>query len=97
MQPELARPTTDSLTAPLPFSELIGLGLLVLAFASLVTIHVALAYRVGSLGPRWRGLLAFAVPPLAPIWGVLLGLRLLPGLWMVSALGYLIALAGSLS
>ena len=96
MQPELERPEAQALTLPLPPSELVGLGLLVLAFASLVTVHVALSYRVGALGPRWRGFLALLVPPAAPIWGFLLGLRLLPGLWMAFAVGYLITLATAL-
>ncbi len=82
---------------PLPPSELVGFGLLVLAFAALITVHVALAYRVGRLGSRWRGLLALLVPPTAPVWGFLLGLRVLPSLWTACAVGYLIALARALS
>mgnify|MGYP000871068614 CR=1 FL=1 len=98
MQPELARPAAPALTPPLlPPSELVGFGLLVFAFATLITIHVALAYRVGRLGSRWRGLLALLVPPVAPLAGFLLGLRLLPSLWTASAVGYLIALARALS
>ena len=39
---------------------------LVLAFATWVTVHVALSARLMLRSqPRWRGLLALVVPPLA--------------------------------
>jgi hypothetical protein len=83
MHPDLGRATPD----------LIALGALVFAFAALVTVHVALAYRLGRDGPLWRGWAALAVPPLAPVWGFLAGLRFLPALWLVSAVAYLVSLA----
>lgn len=82
MQPDLDRVAPD----------LIALGALVTAFASLVTVHLALAYRLARLGPPWKGFLALMLPPLAPIWGILANLRLLPILWMLSATGYIVAL-----
>lgn len=73
--------------------DLVALGVLVFAFATLITVHVALAYRLGRDGPSWRGWAALALPPLAPVWGFLAGLRLLPALWLVSAVAYLGSLA----
>lgn len=71
---------------------LIAFGVLVLAFASLVTTHVALAYRLARVGPPWRGWLALFVPPLAPVWGFLAGLRTLPVLWILAGVVYLASL-----
>jgi hypothetical protein len=35
----------------------------------LLATHVALSFGLARLGPWHRGLLAFVVPPLAPLWG----------------------------
>jgi hypothetical protein len=62
---------------------------LVLGFATFVTVHVALAARlVSRMQPRWRGLAAFLLPPLAPIWGYREGFRRSAILWVVSLLVY---------
>lgn len=71
---------------------LIAFGVLVLAFASLTTTHLALAHRLARLGPVWRGWLALLVPPLAPVWGLLAGLRALPVVWILTAVVYLASL-----
>jgi hypothetical protein len=64
--------------------------LLVLGFALLVTAHVALCgFLVLRAKPRWRGLAAFVVPPLAPWWGLREGRTLTTSLWIVSLLLYL--------
>ena len=42
---------------------------LVLGLATLITVHVGLAFRLlFRQRPRWRGLVALVVPPLAVIW-----------------------------
>ena len=41
-------------------------GGLVIAFATLVTVHVAIVLGLAWQSPRWRALAAFFVPPLAP-------------------------------
>ena len=70
--------------------ELTGL---VLGFATLVTVHVALAARLALRErPRWRGLVAFVVPPLAVIWAFRAGWRRMAGLWIAAVMVYLIAL-----
>lgn len=45
---------------------------LVVALAAFVTAHVALsAALLITTRPRWRGVVALFVPPLAPLWGFL--------------------------
>jgi hypothetical protein len=44
-------------------------ALLVLAFAVLVTAHVALVFGLARRRPRWRAVVALFVPPLGPVWG----------------------------
>ncbi|HEY5241627.1 MAG TPA: hypothetical protein VIJ22_09185 [Polyangiaceae bacterium] len=62
-------------------------GALVLAFAVLVTAHVALVVGLAGRAPRWRALVALAVPPLAPYWGWST-LRRRSVLWVASAVAY---------
>ncbi len=70
---------------------------LVLGFATLVTVHVALAIRLTRRErPRWRGLVALVIPPLAVIWGFRAGFRRNAVLWLVAVVVYLIALIVSL-
>jgi hypothetical protein len=66
---------------------------LVLAFATLVTVHVGLAFRLTlRTRPRWRGLAALVVPPLAPIYGFREGWRRTSTLWLVAVIVYVVAL-----
>lgn len=70
---------------------------LVLGFATLVTVHVALTVRLALRErPRWRGLVAFVVPPLAVIWGFRAGYRRMAVLWLAAVVVYLTALITSL-
>ncbi|WP_438016117.1 hypothetical protein WMF18_35525 [Sorangium sp. So ce315] len=65
---------------------------LILAFATWVTVHVALAARlVLRSRPRWRGLLALVVPPLAPMYGFRQGWRRMSTLWLVFLIVYVLA------
>ena len=74
---------------------LVGIAL---GFATLVTVHVALAGRLFlRTRPRWRGAVALVVPPLAVIWGFRSGYRRMSVLWLVSVVIYLIALIVSLA
>lgn len=68
------------------------LGLLILAFATLATVHVALAARLTLYTrPRWRGVVALVVPPLAPLWAFREGWRWSAFLWIAAVLIYLVA------
>jgi hypothetical protein len=64
---------------------------LFLGLATLITAHVALSGRlVLRQRPRWRGVVAFWVPPLAVIWGFQAGYVKLAVTWLV-ALGVYVA------
>lgn len=68
------------------------LGAVILGFAALVTVHVFIAGRLFlRTRPRWRGLVALVVPPLAPIWGYREGWRIASTVWLVAVLVYLVA------
>ena len=62
--------------------------LLVGAFASFVTAHVALVVGLAARSPRWRGLLALPVFPLAPYWGIRAEMYARVVLWVASAAAY---------
>ncbi len=65
---------------------------MVLGFAMLVTAHLSLA---GSLflfdKPRWRGLAALVLPPLAPIFGFRVGRKKTAIVWIAAVILYAIA------
>lgn len=68
--------------------SVVVLAVLVVAFATLVTVHVTLAIGLARRGPRWRALVAFVVAPLAPWWGWQERMRLRGVLWVVAAVVY---------
>lgn len=68
--------------------DAVALALLVLAFATLVTVHVTLAAGLAARTPRWRGAVALLVPPLAPWWGWRTRLRARTVVWIVAAAIY---------
>jgi hypothetical protein len=45
--------------------EILILTVLVVSFATLVTVHVSLAFGLFTRDPRWHGLVALVAPPLA--------------------------------
>jgi hypothetical protein len=74
-----------------------GLGL---GLATLITTHVALAGRLFlRQRPRWHGLVAFVVPPLAVIWALRAGWKGTAMLWLGAVAVYtaslVVALAGT--
>ena len=68
-------------------------GLLVTAFASLVTTHVAIVGRLLARSPRHRALLALVLPPLAPYFAWTNGWRRTAWMWGGTAGAYAILLA----
>jgi hypothetical protein len=64
---------------------------LVLAFATLATVHVMLVVGLASREPRWRAAAAAIALPLAPIWGLRAGMPLRSGLWIASAIAYIVS------
>ncbi|MGO9836265.1 MAG: hypothetical protein ACLP1X_18850 [Polyangiaceae bacterium] len=61
---------------------------LVLAFALLVTAHVALVAGLAGYVPRWRALVALIAAPLAPYWGFKVRMHGRAVLWVASAAAY---------
>jgi hypothetical protein len=65
----------------------------ILGFATLVTVHVAIAARLALRErPRWRGLVALVVPPLAVVWALRAGWRRTAAVWIAAVLVYVVAL-----
>lgn len=64
------------------------IGGLLLAFATLVTVHVAIVFALAQQHPRWRAAAAFFVPPLAPYWALRGGMVLRGALWIGSVILY---------
>lgn len=66
--------------------------LLVVGFAAFVTIHVALSgILFFSHRPRWKGLVALVVPPLAPVWGFRAGRNRVAIAWLAVLGLYIVA------
>jgi hypothetical protein len=65
-------------------------GLLVLAFASFATAHVALCLALARREPRLRAVFAFVAFPLAPVWGVRDGLYRRVVWWLTCAVAYVV-------
>jgi hypothetical protein len=72
--------------------DFVVVGLLVLAFAWLVTMHVAITVGLAQRRPRWRALVGLVVVPFAPYWAWRERMRTRVWLWGASAVLYLIAL-----
>jgi len=70
--------TTDELLA----------GALLVAFATLVTAHVALVAGLAGRLPRWRAAVALVAPPLAPYWGYRARMGARAAIWVASAAAY---------
>jgi hypothetical protein len=64
------------------------LGGLLLAFATLVTVHLAIVFDLAFQYPRWRALAAFFIPPLAPYWALRDGMVVRAGMWIGSVILY---------
>ena len=63
----------------------------VLAFAFLVTAHVAIAIGLAGRAPRWRALVALLFAPLAPYWAWKERMRVRAGLWAAGLVVYVAA------
>ena len=71
--------------------DVVVLIALVVSFAVLCTVHVALAFGLTLERPRWHGPLALIVPPLAPYWGMERGMRRRAGVWVAALTIYVLA------
>jgi hypothetical protein len=61
----------------------------------LLASHVALSVGLGIRGPWYRGLIAFAVPPLAPFWGYHGKLHTRSLLWILSLVTHVACLTAA--
>ena len=77
--------------------EIVVVAALLLSFATLLTTHIAIGVRLTwRVRPRYRGLLALLVPPLAPVWAYEQRWRRMGALWVGSVLIYTAALVVAL-
>jgi hypothetical protein len=67
-------------------------GALVVAFATLCTAHVFIAVRLALHQPRYRGLVALVLPPLAAVWAYQNRWRMSLALWLAATAAYAVAL-----
>ena len=70
----------------------IVIGLLIVAFALLITVHVTIAFGLFKKPPRWRAPVAFFVPVMAPYWAWREHMRVRAGMWIGAVVVYLVAL-----
>lgn len=68
--------------------EILAVAVMLVAFAVLVTTHVAIVWGLAGRSPRWRALAAIFLPPLAPWWAFREGLRARGTIWVVAATLY---------
>jgi hypothetical protein len=73
-------------------NDAILVAVLSLAFAALVTVHVAIVIGLLTRAPRWRAALSLVVSPLAPYWAFQTGMRLRAFAWLVAASAYVAAI-----
>ena len=71
--------------------DMILVGAVVLAFAFLVTAHVAIVVGLLSKAPRWRAGAALVLAPLAPYWAWRERMRIRAGLWTAGLVVYVVA------
>lgn len=83
-------PKTGYVAGALDFALVTLIGVLVGLF---VVAHVTLVMGLLRRQPRWHGIVALVVPPLAPYWGYEAKLRRRVTLWVVTVAFYLLCLA----
>ena len=64
----------------------------VLAFALLVTAHLAIAVGLVAKTPKWRALVALVFAPMAPYWAWREHMRIRAGIWAAGLVLYVVAL-----
>lgn len=77
---------------PAAMTTFVTLALLV-SFASLATVHVAIVYSLVAKRQGWRAAVAALVPPLAPWLAIRQGMRVRGALWLGWAVLYAVSLA----
>jgi hypothetical protein len=75
----------------MPRDQIVAVAL-VIAFATLVTVHATLVVGLSARTPRWRALVALFAVPLAPYWGMKDGMPVRAAAWVAAALAYAVLL-----
>jgi hypothetical protein len=78
-------------------SDVVAFSIVVIAFAVAATAHVAIALGLSRRRPRWHGVVALFVVPLAPYWAFRESMRIRAAVWIVGVVGYAIARAMSVA
>jgi hypothetical protein len=73
-------------------SDVVALSLTVVGFAALATAHVAIVFALVSRTPRWHAVVAFFLPPAAPLYAFRARIHVRAALWIVGAAVYLVGL-----
>ena len=71
--------------------DLVSVVLLVVAFATLVTAHVAITYGLARRPPRWRAAAGFVIPPLGAYWAWQEKMKVRVGIFVGALALYLVA------
>ncbi len=71
--------------------DAVVVALVVASFAILATLHVVVVAGLLAHRPRWRGLVALVVVPLAPYWAMRERMRVRGALWIGAAALYAVA------
>jgi len=79
-------------SSPVDLALMLGLAT---SLGLLLASHVALSVGLGALGPWYRGLIAFVVPPLAPFWGYNGKLHARSLLWILSLVTHVACLTAA--
>jgi hypothetical protein len=71
--------------------DIATMGVVVVAFAVLVTVHIWIVIGLFSRAPKWRGAVALIVAPLAPYWALRERMVGRGVTWLLSAVAYIVA------
>ena len=71
--------------------DLILVVMLVLAFALLITAHIAIVYGLAVRAPRWRAGAALVIAPLGVYWAWRGQMRIRAGIWGAALVLYALA------
>ena len=66
-------------------------GALILAFAAMLTAHVAITYGLAFRPPRWRALVGFFIAPLGLYWAWRERMRIRAGIMAGALVLYIVA------
>jgi hypothetical protein len=80
------------LSRPVDLALMFGLAT---SLGLLLASHVALSVGLAVLGPWQRGLIAFVVPPLAPLWGYSGRLHTRSLLWIIALVTHVACLTAA--